>query len=306
MNAKLKSVIKRTVAYPYLLLRKYVDDKLSRSNPSRLMQRIYRRNMGKCLNLKNPKNLNEKIYYISYNSDTSLWTELADKVKVRDYITKAGFQDILCKLYGVYNSSNEIDYESLPKSFVMKTNNASATNIIVKDKSNLDIKTTNTQLDEWLKLEYGRITATPHYSRIEPKILIEEYLHDDNPINQVSLADYKFYCINGEPKAVMIYTERVPNSHIMKRMMYDMDWLPHMDWIGKKCVIGTSVEKPSTFDEMKRIASVLSKPFAFVRVDFYNVNNKVIFGEMTFTPGHIETSELFLEKFGKEIKIELS
>ena len=303
MKESIKKIVKYTVAYPYLVLRKYVDRKLESANPSKLMQRIYKRNMGMKLNLRNPKSLDDKIYYLSYNSDTQQWSNLADKVKVRDYVIINGLSSILCKLYGVYNSSSEIDYGKLPEAFVMKTNNASATTIIVKDKNKLDKNAANEQLDAWLKVDYGKITATPHYSKIEPKILIEEYLHDDSIMNKSSLADYKFYCINGRPEAVMVYTGRIPNTHIMKRMMYDMNWEPHEEWIWDKKTIERNVVRPFCFEEMKRIVEILAHPFVFVRVDLYLVNNKIYFGEMTFTPGHRSTSETFQKKFGALINI---
>lgn len=303
MNKHLKKILKYTIAYPYLLYRKYVDKKLAITAPSKLMQRMYRRNMGRKLNLKEPCTLDDKIYYLSYNSNTSLWSDLADKVKVRDYVVRCGLSGILCKLYGVYSSSNEIKYDDLPESFVIKTNNASATNIIVKDKEKLNVQAVNSQLDKWLKIDYGKITATPHYSKIEPKILVEEYLHDDSKMNKTSLADYKFYCINGRPEAVMIYTGRIPNTHIMKRTMYDMDWNPHEEWIWDKKTIVTDIEKPRKFEEMKQIVEKLARPFVFVRVDLYYVNDKIYFGELTFTPGHRSTSDIFQRKFGSLIDI---
>ena len=118
-----------------------------------------------------------------------------------------------------------------------------------------------------------------------------------------SLNDYKFYCCNGEPLYCFVYTDRVPNSHVMKRTIYDMDWNCHPEFMGRRAIAGPQIEKPSSFEKMKEMAEKLSSPVPFVRVDFYEINGKPIFGEMTFTPGMQEASNSFLEMMGKKINL---
>lgn len=116
-----------------------------------------------------------------------------------------------------------------------------------------------------------------------------------------SLNDYKFYCVNGEPLYVIVYTDRVANSHDMKRTIYDMDWQLHQEYLGRLAVPGPDIERPKSFDLMKKMAAKLSSPFPFVRIDFYEINDKPVFGEMTFTPGMQETSTEFAHRLGEKI-----
>lgn len=117
------------------------------------------------------------------------------------------------------------------------------------------------------------------------------------------LNDYKFYCVNGEPVYVIVYTDRVANSHDMKRTIYDMGWQLHQEYLGREAIAGPEIEKPLSFELMKEIARKLSSPFRFVRIDFYEVEGKPVFGEMTFTPGMQETSTEFAEKLGSLINV---
>jgi hypothetical protein len=245
--------------------------------------------------------MDEKIIYLSFNTDTSRWSECADKVKVREYIRECGYEEILPVVYGVYEDATQIDFNALPNCFVAKTNNASGTNIIVKDKRKADLTAIVKKLNAWLKRDYSKYSGDPHYSKIPPKILIEELLSDKSPYNSTSLADYKFFCVAGKPICVEMMTDRTAHSH--KRRFYDMDWNPHDEWMLKGYPVADIAEKPVPFEDMKRIASVLSRPFRFVRVDFYVINNKPIFGELTFTPGETECSDELEKMIGEQIKL---
>lgn len=299
MNNNIKRILK-----PLIWLRRVHDNYLRKNNPKRLFSIFHFRTTGHFLNTKNPKTLDDKVAYLAFNTDTSEWSRLADKVRVREYVESCGFGNYLPELFGTWDNAEEIDFSKLPNSFAIKTNNASATNIIVRDKNKIDIKDTCEQLNRWLAIDYGYLTCQPHYSKIPPKILAEELLVDDNPSNRgKSLPDYKFYCVNGTPLYVFVYTDRVPNSHIMKRTVYDMNWKQHPEFLGKRTVAGPEIVKPISFEKMKEMASYLSRPFPFVRVDFYEVNSKPIFGEMTFTPGMIEASDTFNALLGSLIHI---
>lgn len=291
----------KTILYPLVMLRRRHDNYLKKHNPEKLFSIYNKRATGKKLDIDNPHTLYDKIVYMAFKTDTSEWSRLADKVCVREYVKECGYGENLPKLYGTWERSADIDYDILPKAFVIKTNHASATNILVKDKNKIDKNKINKQLDTWLKWDYGYDTCQPHYSRIKPLILAEEFLIDEK--GKDSLVDYKFYCVNGKPLYIIVYTDRIPNSHDMKRTIYDMEWNLHQEFLGKCAIPGSDLEKPKSFDLMKEIAAKLSSNFPFVRIDFYEINQKPIFGEMTFTPGMQETSTEFSLVLGRIIAI---
>ncbi len=237
----------------------------------------------KCLpNLENPKNLNEKLLWLEFNTDTTKWTELSDKYLVRRYVEEKGLGNILVNLYGVYNEAKEIDFSALPQSFVIKTNNGYGTVILVRDKSQLREKELKETLDKWLKEPFGYVTGEPHYTRIKPCIIIEELL--EKPSNQKSLIDYKFWCLNGKPYCCFVCTNRDPKSHHAEFCYYEIpSWNRRIDMMAPQFYNETIVPKPSRLDDMLRYAEILADDFPLVRVDMYEVNGKVYFGEMTFT-----------------------
>jgi hypothetical protein len=306
MNQILKRTLKYSILYPAFLTKRLYIRYLRKNNPIKLMKMTYKNNMGIPLNLDNPQTLDEKINYMSFYTDTSLWSELADKVRVREYVIKNGFPEILNELYGVYESPDEINFESLPDRFVLKTNHASATNIFVRNKNDLNIKSAKKKLKKWLKIDYGYITATPHYSKIKPLILAEKYLLENGDYDK-SLIDYKFYCFHGKPMYIFVFSERTENTHKYKRMIYDVNWEPHPEYINKGLATPNILHilpRPYSFDKMLMIAERLSKPFPFVRIDFYEINKEPVFGEMTFTPGHNETADSdFIKTMGDLIDL---
>jgi len=296
MNPTVKKIL-----WPLVSLRRLYDAYLCRKDPERLFCIRYKRTTGHTLNSRNPKTLYEKIAYLAFHTDTREWSRLADKVNVREYIEECGFGEFVPQMYGAWEDASLIDFDKLPNAFVIKTNNASATNIIVKDKSTIDIDDVKNKLNKWLKWKYGLETCQPHYSRIKPLILAEELLIDEETTRQGKLLiDYKFYCVNGKPKYVMVMTDRKPNSHDVKVGIFDMDWKLYPEF---KSDIHESVDEgtkcPVSFIVMQEMAAALSAKFAFCRVDFYEINGKPIFGEMTFTPGFDTFTQAFQEELGK-------
>lgn len=279
---------------------------LRRFSPKTLFSLQYYKVYGKFLNYRDPKSFYEKIGYLQYNTDTTQWSRLADKIEVRNFIEEKGLGRMLTTLLGVYRNSAEIDYDKLPVSFVLKTNHGSATNIFVKDKNMIDKDVVGKQLDDWLKIDFGVNGAQPHYSKIKPQILAEGLLLDDETTKVGKmLYDYKFYCINGIPRFVQVMKDREPNTHNMKVMVYDMNWKAHPEYVSAlhdKTAI--DVNPPVAYEEMKEAAAILSEGFPFVRVDFYQINGKPVFGEMTFTPGFDTATRDFFDLIGKEINID--
>ena len=245
--------------------------------PRHVSQIRYFCELGKCADLRNPKTLNEKILWLLHNTDTYKWTALSDKFAVRNYVSSCELGHTLPMLYGVYEDADDIDFNELPQSFVLKTNNASCTNILVKDKSTLDKSKARKQLDKWLHMPFARTSGEHHYRNIFPRIIAEEYLVDDSGFS-TSLADYKVWCFNGNPHCVHVMYNR--KGHNADSSLYSPSWEP---MLGLKKGNNGVIPKPDCLDEMLTAAAILSKEFPQVRVDMYVVNNRVYFGELTFT-----------------------
>lgn len=235
----------------------------------------------KKLNLTNPINFNEKIQWLKFNElNSDIYTLCADKYKVREYVKSKGCGEILNQLYGVYDDSQEIDYRTLPNKFALKCNHGAGYNIICDNKASLDIEQTNKQLNKWLKQDFSSHFIEPQYKKIDRKILCEKYIENERGGFP---EDYKFYCFNGKPYAVMVCMEREKGKP--KFYYFDMNWnpLPFEDTV--ELINSNNYPKmPEGFHKMKEYAVKLASDFKFVRADFYLLNGNVIFGELTFTP----------------------
>ena len=235
----------------------------------------------KKLNLRNPTNFNEKIQWLKFNEyKGDIYTLCADKYKVREYIISKGCGEILNELYGVYDNPQAIDYDALPEKFALKCNHGAGYNIICDDKSALNIEKTNKQLNDWLKQDFSSHFVEPQYKKIERKILCEKFI--ENEYGGFP-DDYKFYCFNGKPYAVMVCIGREKGKP--KFYYFDMNWnpLPFEDTI--ELINDNQLpEMPDGFHKMKEYAFKLATDFKFVRADFYLLNGQVVFGELTFTP----------------------
>lgn len=235
----------------------------------------------KKLNLTNPINFNEKIQWLKFNEfNGDIYTLCADKYKVREYVIAKGCGEILNELYGVYDDPQDIDYRALPNKFALKCNHGAGYNIICDSKASLDIEKTNKQLNKWLKQDFSTHFIEPQYKKIDRKILCEKYIENERGGFP---EDYKFYCFNGKPYAVMVCMEREKGTP--KFYYFDMNWnpLPFEDTV--ELINTNSYPKvPEGFNRMKEYAVKLAADFKFVRADFYLLNGKVIFGELTFTP----------------------
>ncbi len=261
--------------------------------------------MHKKLNLKNPKTFNEKLMYLKLNkyADNKLVTKCADKYKVREYVKDCGCEEILNELIDVYDSVDEINFDKLPNKFVLKCNHASGYNIICENKNKLDVEKTKRKLRKWMKSDYWKYVAEVQYKGIEKKIICEKFLEskDNNAIE-----DYKIYCFNGVPKFCMVCIER--NLGKPKKYFLDKDWnlMPEINNLSQEEIKNFKLDKNESLNKIYEYAEKLSKPFEFVRVDFYSYNNQPIFGEMTFTPAGClskQYTEKASIKLGEMIKI---
>ncbi len=260
---------------------------------------LYYRLRGKKLNLKNPRDLNEKIQYLIVYKYGKREGFLADKYQVKNYLKEQGYGKLVPKLYGVYDNANEIDIEQFPEKFVIKPNNGSGTVCVCKDKKNFDLESCKKKLNQALKKKFSDILFEYHYDYIEPKIICEEYL--DNHTNKLPV-DYKFYCFDGYVDCVLVNSNREEKLHFD---YFDLDWKP-LPYSLEKYKSSYTIEKPKKLKEMIKIAQDLSKGFPFVRIDLYEVNNKIYFGEFTFSPAggmmYYATQEA-LNHFGDLLKL---
>lgn len=239
----------------------------------------------KPLNFKNPELMDEKllILQIRYNSDPQI-SHLADKYAVREYISSVGYPDILNPLIGVYDRAEDIDIASLPMRFAAKCNHASGFNIIVRDKKTLDENKFRDTLNSWLLDDYGILKGERHYSGIRPRIVIEEFLEDKNGLFP---CDYKFFCSRGKVTGCLVITGRgqynTSGEEGKERCFVDKDF-SDTGYINEYTGDNIKDLKPPCYEEMWKAAQKLSEPFPFVRVDLYNKDGRIVFGELTFTP----------------------
>ena len=241
----------------------------------------FRRTFGRPLDLRTPRTLNEKLMWLKlrrYGSDP-LVTRCADKDAVRDYVESCGCGDILNELYGAWDRPRDIPWDALPHAFVLKCNHGCGYNILCPDKSTLDREAAVRTLNKWLRHDFWRDFAELQYRPIPKKIVCERFLgHGDD------LPDYKIYCFHGQPRYILVCEGR---SHGKPKFyFFDPDWhfLP-ITRDGQAAPPDFTLPRPAGLAHMLSAAARLSQPFSFVRVDLYDVEGRVYFGELTFTPG---------------------
>lgn len=274
-----------------------------RFNPKVIANRAYKSRFKKNINWDKPLDLIEKIYWLQIYSDTSLWTKCADKYLVRDYVKEKNCSDVLNELYYKWDNVNDIDWNILPDEFVLKANHSCGQVMLVKNKNKLDINHTELKLKNWMKSVYGYTAAELHYSRIKP-IIIAEKLFDNKKDPDKSLIDYKIWCFQGNPECILVSYDRTDGNYSLS--MYDLEWNNISETAFNKKGMhyrGEDIEKPLSFDRMIEVAKILSKDLPQVRVDFYDIDGKAVFGEMTFSTGYGSYSEKFYKHLGSKIEL---
>lgn len=305
MIKKVKSVIKEIYPLSFIwrkidwLITKYKIKKDIRIIPNS----IYKKTFGKNINWTNPKTLIEKIYWMQLYTDTSLWTLCADKYAVRQFVMDKGCGQSLNTFYGKWDNANQINWDELPNSFVLKTNNACGQIILVKDKNKLKIPQTINKLNNWLASKYGYRDAQFHYTKIKPCIIAEKLLENDDD-ESTNLIDYKVWCFNGKPESIIVVHSRTKNSLLIT--FFDLEWNNISDYainISNKRYSNIDIPKPHSLSDMIKIAEKLSQGIPQVRVDFYEINRKAVFGEMTFTTGFGALSSDYYNYLGDKIDL---
>jgi hypothetical protein len=233
----------------------------------------------KRLDLSNPIEFNQKLQWLKVYFHPPILNILADKYAVRKYVKDKIGGEYLNEIYGVYEESSEVDYEKLPDRFILKATHGCNMNILVKDRANFNRTRAKLAMSKWKKTNMFYTTGQEWvYKNIKPRIIAEKILEEKG---KNVLTDYKFFCFGGKPKFVKVIMDSDKNDH---RPYFDMEWnkLPFSTLQNKSG--NEKLEKPVNFDEMKECAEKLADKLPFVRVDFYLIEGKVLFGEMTFYP----------------------
>lgn len=250
-----------------------------------------------------PRDLNEKVMWLSFYSDTSLWSKLADKIEVRNYVESKGLKELLPRLLGAWDHADEIDFDKLPNSFVLKTNHGCGEVLVIKDKRKEDLTAVKNKMNGFLQSPFGILTGEPHYLAIKPRVFAEEMLPNDSKFS-TSLVDYKFYCFYGKPECVLVcYDRKGLNA---QKVIYDMAWQKREDYTHAHNQTYPEIPKPYNWDKMLKACSILGLSFPFVRIDFYETQKRCYFGEMTFTPASGRStaeSKDYLKYLGSKINI---
>jgi hypothetical protein len=260
----------------------------------------YRYTFGKQLNLDDPKTFNEKLQWLKLHDRKPEYTAMVDKYEAKQYVAERIGEEYIIPTLGVWNSFDEIDFDGLPDQFVLKCTHDSGGLVICKDKSKLDIAKARKRINRSLKRNFYLVSREWPYKNIKPRIIAEEYMEDSSN-NQ--LRDYKFYVFDGEVKAMLVISDRMSGN--MKLDVFDADFHP-LDFTRGYPHSDVPIQRPQTFHEMKQLAEKLSKGICVLRVDFYEVDGRVYFGELTFYGGSGLVKfdpESWDERFGSWLKL---
>lgn len=242
---------------------------------------IYFRGYKKLLNLRNPKYYGEKIQWLKLYGGLEELGNFVDKYEVRKFVSEKIGEEYLIPLIGVYDTVEDIDFNTLPDKFVLKCTNGSQSVLVCTDKANLDICFAKKEMQKWLDDDFYKMKKEPQYKNVKNRILIEQYMEDDSG----ELRDYKFYCFKGKPLWYSIFAGRFSNKTV-DTYSIDGTFLPDCKNGGPNTKTSKHpLPKLSNLEEFIYLSEKLAKPFSIVRVDFYMVNGKIYFGELTFTDG---------------------
>ncbi|MCF0127837.1 MAG: glycosyl transferase [Pseudobutyrivibrio sp.] len=238
----------------------------------------YKAVFGTKLNLNNPKGYNEKLQWLKLYDRNPQYTMMVDKYEVKQYISGVIGERYIIPTIGVWDSFEDIDFDALPEQFVLKCTHDSGGIVICKDKKCFDINEARSKINKSLKRNFFYEGRQWPYKNVRPRIIAEKYMVDESGYE---LKDYKFFCFNGDPKIMFVATDRTTLNEETKFDFYDMDF-EHLSISNGHPLSTKSIKKPGTFDEMRELASILAANIPHVRIDFYDINGQIYFGEMTF------------------------
>lgn len=241
---------------------------------------LYKYKLKKKLNIDNPKTFNEKLQWLKLYDRKPEYTKMVDKYEVKQYVKDIIGEEHIIKTLGVWNKFEDIDFNKLPNKFVLKCTHDSGSSVICTDKSKFDIEEAKKKINRYLKRKYFLNTREWPYKNVKPRILIENYMED---YKNEDLLDYKFMCFNGKVKCEFVCSER-RSSEGLAVDFFDTNW-NHLPFERHYRNLNKKIERPSKLEEMIELAEKLASNIPFVRVDFYEINGDIYFGELTFFPG---------------------
>ena len=265
------------------------------------LKKKYKNKFGIELDLNNPITFNEKLQWLKIHDRKDLYTKMVDKYEAKKYVEGLIGKEYIIPMLGIYENFDEINFNELPDKFVIKCTHDSGGLVICDDKFKLNIKKARRKINKSLRKNYFYSGREWPYKNVKPRVIIEEFLDT----GKKEISDYKFWCFNGEPKMCLVCTDRFINH---KRNVYDLDWNKIDISLNFPNAINLNIEKPKCLNKMIELSRVLSKNIPFIRTDFYIINEKVYFGELTFFPGSglqkIEPKE-WNKKLGEMIDLNL-
>lgn len=244
------------------------------------LKRKYKACMGKELHLDSPQTFNEKLQWLKLHDRKPEYTTMVDKYAVKKYVADIIGEKYIIPTLGVWNHFDEIDFDKLPNQFVLKCTHDSGGIVICKDKNKLDLKSAKKKIEKCLKRNYYWSSREWPYKDVKPMIIAEKYMEDSKAHE---LIDYKFMCFNGVVKCSFTCSERFTESGL-KVTFFDKDWNV-MPFERHYPASKNPPKKPINYSKMIQFSERLSKEIPFVRVDFYEINGQLYFGELTFYPG---------------------
>lgn len=258
---------------------KYILVKTARLFPDELyLKMLFPLRTGYKLNLNNPQTFNEKLQWLKLNNRKPEMVKMVDKVDAKEYVASIIGEEYIIPTLGVYNSVDEIDFDKLPNQFVLKCTHDSGGIVICSDKSKLDIEAAKDKLSRGLKVNYYYQNREWPYKQVKPRIIAEQYMVDESGYE---LKDYKFFCFDGEVKLLFIASDRGSKTEETKFDFFDTEF-NHLPFLNGHPNSTKKIAKPKGFEKMKEIAAKLSQGEPHLRVDLYDINGKIYFGELTF------------------------
>lgn len=267
----MKRILEKLILLVWMKLARIIPDKLFLSVQFRLV-------MGYWMDFSNPKTYNEKLQWLKLYDRNPDYTKMVDKAAAKDYVKNIIGEKHIIPTLGVWDRPEDIDFEKLPSKFVLKCTHDSGGIVICHDKAKLNKDEVIAKFKKALKTNYYYQNREWPYFHVKPRIIGEELMVDESG---VELKDYKWFCFNGEPKALFIASDRMTPGEETKFDFFDMDF-NHLPFTNGHPNANLLPRKPAGFDEMRKLASQLSVGIPHVRVDFYDVNGHIYFGELTF------------------------
>lgn len=239
---------------------------------------VFRYRVGYWPNLQNPKTFNEKLQWLKLHDKHPEYTQMVDKIEAKKIVASILGDKYIIPTLGIWDSVEDIDWESLPQQFVIKVTSDSGGIVVCKDKTKLNIENAKAKLKRGWGKNYYQFNKEYPYKDVKPSIIAEQYMEDESGYE---LKDYKFFCFDGEPKALFVATDRGKKDEDTKFDFYDIEF-NHLPFLNGHPNARVTPTKPENYDEMVDVARKLSQGMCHVRVDLYNVKGKIYFGELTF------------------------